>query len=172
MGSQAAEERERFEHALAEILAAAADRSIALRVLGALAFHMRCPRHGYLQAALGRIYTDLGSAAYGVDAKKIQQLFTDSLGYRADEMVFVESEGARMMFDQPNRSCGSKRRTSSTRYRHQPGPSPDRAGRREGLGLDAHIGWIEARVALHAGQDAAAVHLEGELSANGLEVRG
>jgi len=101
MGSQAAGERERFERALAEVLTAARDRDIRLRLLGALAFHVRCPRYGYLQAALGRIYTDLDFAAYGADAKRIQQLFTDGLGYRADEMVFVESEGARMMFDHP-----------------------------------------------------------------------
>ncbi len=102
MGSQAAGERERFERAFAEALAAAHNEGVRLRLLGALAFHMRCPRYGYLQAALGRIYTDLDFAAYGADAKKIQQLFTGGLGYRADEMVFVESEGARMMFDHPD----------------------------------------------------------------------
>jgi len=70
-------------------------------ILGSLAFHLHCPRYGYLQAALGRVYTDIDLAGYSREAPAVQKLLSGRLGYTADEMMYVESEGARMMFEHP-----------------------------------------------------------------------
>ncbi len=102
IGRQDPAERLRFEGEVARILEAAKAARLTLRILGALAFHLHCPRYGYLQAALGRIYTDIDLAGYSREAPAVHKLFAGHLGYTADQMIYVESEGARMIFEQPN----------------------------------------------------------------------
>ncbi len=102
IGTQDPAERLRFEREVERILEAANATGLTLRILGSLAFHLHCPRYGYLQAALGRIYTDIDLAAYSRESRAVQKLFTGHLGYTADEMIYVESEGARMMFEHSN----------------------------------------------------------------------
>ena len=100
MGEQDLAEREKFENELKHILKSSEEAGILLRVIGSLAFQMHCPQFGYLQAALGRAYTDIDFAAYGNQSTPIQQLLT-SLGYRENREVFIGSEGMRAIFDQP-----------------------------------------------------------------------
>ena len=100
MGEQNLAEREKFENELKHILKASQEAGILLRVIGSLAFQMHCPQFGYLQAAMGRAYTDIDFAAYSRQSKQIQQLLT-SLGYRENREVFIASEGMRAIFDQP-----------------------------------------------------------------------
>src|SRR5574341_1692387 len=45
-----------------------------------------CPKFGYLQAAMGRAYTDIDFAAYRSQTKQIQELLT-SLGYSENREV-------------------------------------------------------------------------------------
>ncbi|MDP2776624.1 MAG: hypothetical protein Q8O48_03195, partial [Anaerolineales bacterium] len=63
MGEQDRSEREKFENELQAILKASDDANILLRVIGSLAFQMHCPQFGYLQAAMGRAYTDIDFGA-------------------------------------------------------------------------------------------------------------
>jgi hypothetical protein len=100
MGEQDLAEREKFESELRHILKASDEAGILLRVIGSLAFQMHCPQFGYLQAAMGRAYTDIDFAAYGKQSKQIQELLT-SLGYKENREVFINSEGARAIFDKP-----------------------------------------------------------------------
>ena len=100
MGEQDLAEREKFENELKHILKASEQAGILLRVIGSLAFQMHCPQFGYLQAAMGRAYTDIDFAAYGKQSKQIQGLLT-SLGYMENREVFINSEGERAIFDQP-----------------------------------------------------------------------
>jgi hypothetical protein len=100
MGEQDLAEREKFEKELKHILKTSEEAGILLRVIGSLAFQMHCPRLGYLQAAMGRAYTDIDFAAYGKQSKQIQQLLT-SLGYQENREVFINSEGERAIFDKP-----------------------------------------------------------------------
>ncbi len=102
MGSQDPAERHRFEDEVRRIIEAAQETGLTLRILGSLAFHLHCPRYGHLQAALGRIYTDIDLAGYGREASAVHNLFARHLGYTADQMIYVESEGGRMIFEQPN----------------------------------------------------------------------
>ncbi len=100
MGQQSQAERQTFERELQRILKASEEGGILLRVIGSLAFQMHCPTYGYLQAALGRTYTDIDFAAYSRQAKAIQEMMI-ALGYRENREVFLVSEGQRAIFEHP-----------------------------------------------------------------------
>jgi hypothetical protein len=100
MGEQDRSEREKFENELKRILKASDDSAVLLRVIGSLAFQMHCPQYGYLQAAMGRAYTDIDFAAYSKQTKQIQALMT-SLGYTENREVFIASEGDRAIYENP-----------------------------------------------------------------------
>jgi hypothetical protein len=73
---------------------------VALRLLGALAFAKRCPNHAYLQETLKRVYTDIDFAAYGRQVKQVRALLGHE-GFVEDELMYVESEGSRMVLNHP-----------------------------------------------------------------------
>ena len=100
MGEQDRSEREKFENELKRILQASDEAGILLRVIGSLAFQMHCPQYGYLQAALGRAYTDIDFAAYSRQARQISDLMAGT-GYVENREVFIGSEGERAIFDKP-----------------------------------------------------------------------
>jgi hypothetical protein len=103
MGGQDLAEREKFESELKRILKASEDAGILLRVIGSLAFQMHCPQFGYLQAAMGRAYTDIDFGAYSRQTKQVQELFA-KLGYGEDREVFIVSEGERAIYEKPGTS--------------------------------------------------------------------
>jgi len=100
MGEQDRAEREKYEGELKRVLKASDDAGILLRVIGSLAFQMHCPKYGYLQAALGRAYTDIDFAAYGRQSREIQALMA-GLGYGENREVFIVSGSARAIFERP-----------------------------------------------------------------------
>lgn len=100
MGVQDLAEREKFESELKHILKSSEEAGILLRVIGSLAFQMHCPQFGYLQAAMGRAYTDIDFAAYGKQSRQIHELLT-SFGYQENREIFINSEGERAIFDKP-----------------------------------------------------------------------
>lgn len=100
MGEQDHSEREKFENELKAILKASEDAGILMRVIGSLAFQMHCPQFGYLQAAMGRAYTDIDFAAYSQQNKQISELM-GKMGYVDNREVFIASEGERAIFDKP-----------------------------------------------------------------------
>jgi hypothetical protein len=99
MGEQDQAERERFENELRRILNASEEAGLSLRVIGSLAFQMHCPEYGFLQAAMGRAYTDIDFAAYKKQSKEIKALMA-GLGYVEDREVSIVSEGDRAIFNQ------------------------------------------------------------------------
>lgn len=101
MGEQGQEERERFENELHRIITASGKAGLILRVIGSLAFQMHCPEYGYLQAAMGRAYTDIDFAGYKKQAKEVKVLMA-GLGYVEDREVFIVSEGDRSIFNNPD----------------------------------------------------------------------
>jgi hypothetical protein len=103
MGQQDQAERDRFENELKRILNASDQAGVLLRVIGSLAFQMHCPRFGFLQAAMGRAYTDIDFGAYKKQVKEIKILMT-GLGYVEDREVFIVSEGNRAIFNNPSSS--------------------------------------------------------------------
>jgi len=101
MGEQDRAERERFENELKRIIQASQEAGLVLRVIGSLAFQMHCPQLGYLQQAMGRVYTAIDFAAYRKQAKGIQALMA-GLGYKENREVFIVSEGDRSIYNNPN----------------------------------------------------------------------
>src|SRR5271169_4334115 len=100
MGKQDQAERDKFENELKRILKIGDESGIILRVIGSLAFQLHCQEFGYLQAAMGRAYTDIDFAAYGRQTKQIQELMT-RLGYKENQEVFIVSEGQRAIYENP-----------------------------------------------------------------------
>lgn len=103
MHEQDRSEREKFETELKAILKASDESGILLRVIGSLAFQMHCPEFGYLQAAMGRAYTDIDFAAYSRQAKQISELMA-GMGYVENREVYIGSEGERAIFDKTGTS--------------------------------------------------------------------
>lgn len=103
MGSQDQSEREKFENELQRILTASEESNVTLRVIGSLAFQMHCPKYGYLQAAMGRAYTDIDFAGYRSEARAVNEMMT-ALDYKESREVFIMSEGDRSIFHQVNGS--------------------------------------------------------------------
>jgi hypothetical protein len=93
-------EQEAFEAEAERLLRAARADGVTLRLLGALAFKQRCPRHARLQETLKRLYTDIDFAAYSKQARQLRALLARE-GYVEDEMTYVESEGSRMVLNHP-----------------------------------------------------------------------
>jgi len=100
MGEQNQSERDKFENELKRILRAGDESAIILRVICSLAIQIHCQKFGYLQAAMGRAYTDIDFAAYGRQTKPIQELMT-RLGYIENQEVFIVSEGQRAIYENP-----------------------------------------------------------------------
>ncbi len=93
-------DREAFEAEGDRLLTAARQEGVTLRLLGALAFARRCPRHAHLQDRLGRQYTDIDFAAYGREAERVRRLLARE-GYAEDPGIYVESEGSRLVLEHP-----------------------------------------------------------------------
>jgi len=98
MGEQSETERGKFESELKRIIEASSNAGLMLRVIGSLAFQMHCPKYGYLQAAMGRAYTDIDFAAYRKQTKEIRSLMA-GLGYVENREVSIISEGSRSIFE-------------------------------------------------------------------------
>ena len=98
MGAQDGAERAKFENELWRIIAASNEAGLTLRVIGSLAFQIHCPQYGYLQAAMGRAYTDIDFACYASEAMDVKILMA-GLGYVENQQVSLFSEGSRAIFD-------------------------------------------------------------------------
>ena len=101
MGEQDQAEREKFLNELQRIFKTSEKVGVTLRVIGSLSFQMHCSKFGYLQAALGRAYTDIDFAGYRKQSKQIKEMMLD-LGYEEIREVFIISEGDRAIFHQVN----------------------------------------------------------------------
>jgi len=93
-------DKREFEAEADRLVRGANANGLVLRVLGALAFHHRCPGHSHLQERLKREYTDVDFGAYGRQVRQIQA-FLAAQGYVEDEMVYVESQGSRLVLNHP-----------------------------------------------------------------------
>ena len=75
---------------------AAKKEGVLLRLMGALAFHMHCPKFSYMQEMLGRTFTDIDFASYRKEISGINTLFA-GLGYQSDVRVRALF-GSRLIF--------------------------------------------------------------------------
>jgi hypothetical protein len=83
------------------IAAEAQERGVVLRLLGALAFSLRCPQYAQLRSDLGRELTDLDYVGLSKQWDDIVQLLT-SLGYEFDERRAMLHGQDRLIFFHPS----------------------------------------------------------------------
>jgi hypothetical protein len=74
---------EEFERQALEIISVAESKGIQLRLLGAVAFRIRCPINQGLQQSMKRVLTDIDFAAYYMQEKSIDKLFLKEMGYES-----------------------------------------------------------------------------------------
>jgi hypothetical protein len=77
------------------IIAGAEKRNLHLRLLGAIAFQIQCPKYNYLSRKLNRILTDLDFAGYSREGNKVAEMMRE-FGY-ADEPTITALFGHRRM---------------------------------------------------------------------------
>jgi len=85
-----------FLEEMQRIMETAKTDDVLLRLLGALAFHIHCPKFSYMQEMLGRTFTDIDFASYGKESSRISKLFA-KLGYQIDPRVRALF-GSRLIF--------------------------------------------------------------------------
>ncbi|HEY8168454.1 MAG TPA: hypothetical protein VIF84_07060 [Candidatus Limnocylindrales bacterium] len=95
-------ERAILEAEVGRIEAAAAAAGATVRVLGSIGVAMHCPDAAVLLPAFDRTYADIDLAGYRSQTKALFAALA-GLGYREDRDVYITSEGARSIYEDPAR---------------------------------------------------------------------
>jgi len=82
---------------LLELLNREENKDIIMRLIGALAFYTRCKKFCYLQAEMGREFTDIDFASYRKFTKRIIE-FLKTCGYEEDMQVNQMFGESRLLF--------------------------------------------------------------------------
>ena len=82
------------------VIAQAKDRDLHLRLLGAIAFQIQCPKFNFLSRKLNRILTDFDFAGYSKESNKIAAMMRE-LGYADEPAVTTLFGHKRMLWDHP-----------------------------------------------------------------------
>ena len=95
-------DRATLEAEVTRIVDAADAAGVAVRVLGSIGVALHCQDAAVLLPSFERTYADIDFVAYRRDSKVLSGVLT-GLGYRDDREVYIASEGARSIFDDPLR---------------------------------------------------------------------
>lgn len=95
-------ERAALEAEVRRIVAAGEAIGLPVRVLGSVGVALHCHDAAAILPSFERTYADIDLAAYRRDARRLADVLA-RMGYRDDREVFVGSEGARSIFDDPVR---------------------------------------------------------------------
>ena len=95
-------DRATLEAEVTRLVGAAGAIGVPLRVLGSVAVALHCPDSSALLPSFDRTYADIDFAAYRGDGMRLTDLLTE-LGYVDRREVYITSEGARSIFDEPRR---------------------------------------------------------------------
>lgn len=71
-----------------------------LRLIGALAFHLHCPRYKHIHEKWGRVFTDTDFVAKSEHQQLIIEAYAE-IGYKDDEMITTLYGSDRLVFDNP-----------------------------------------------------------------------
>lgn len=99
------------------IMKQAEEKGITLRVLGAIAFRIHCPKYKRLQYELGRELSDIDFAAYLKDIERVEELFL-GMGYQQNEMVKRLFGTQRRIFFHPEKPIHSDVFIDKLRFCH------------------------------------------------------
>lgn len=91
-----------LEAEVTRLVDAAATAGVTLRVLGSIGVALHCPDSAALLPSFERTYADIDLIAYRGGAKALTGLLT-SIGYIDDRAVYIASEGARSILEDPHR---------------------------------------------------------------------
>lgn len=91
-----------LEAEVLRIVEAADAAGLTIRVLGSIGVALHCHDAAAIIPSFERTYADIDFAAYRREAKAIVSLL-GGLGYADDREVYIASEGARSIFDHPER---------------------------------------------------------------------
>jgi hypothetical protein len=83
------------------IIVRAKQDDLHLRLLGAIAFQIQCPKFNFLSRKLNRILTDLDFAGYSKEGSKVALVMRE-LGYVDEPTVTAMFGQRRMIFDHPS----------------------------------------------------------------------
>ena len=83
-----------------EIVAEAQKQGAIIRLLGAVAFNIHCPKYGHFQTQANRHFTDLDFAAYFSQHDAIRKVFT-KLKFEEDREVAVVFARQRLIYYKP-----------------------------------------------------------------------
>ena len=95
-------DRATLEAEVARIVAAASRAGVAVRVLGSIGVALHCPDAAALLPSFERTYADIDLVGYKRNARALGTVLAE-LGYRDDREVYLASEGARSIYDDPAR---------------------------------------------------------------------
>jgi hypothetical protein len=97
---QSEDERQRYETEATNLVEAAREQAITLRVLGGVAFGLQCPHYAVLHRILGRSYSDINLAAHRDQASRVASFFA-TLGYGEDAEINLTYASEHMIFYHP-----------------------------------------------------------------------
>jgi hypothetical protein len=80
------------------IVNAAQERNLNLRLLGAIAFQLHCPKYNYLTAKLRRTLSDVDFAGYSSEREPIDRMMRE-FGYSDQPMITALFGARRMIWD-------------------------------------------------------------------------
>jgi len=89
-----------FVEEAAKIVDAAKEKGIALRIMGATAVRIHCPKFSYLHDALQREITDIDFVGYSKQNSNVLKLL-DALGYVSDKRMRMFQFMGRYLFENP-----------------------------------------------------------------------
>lgn len=82
------------------IINCAKKRGVQLRLIGALAFNLHCPKFNHIHDKWGRVFTDTDFVARSEDSSALIEAYQE-LGYQNDEMIATLYGDKRLIFDHP-----------------------------------------------------------------------
>ena len=90
-------QEDRLIQQLNQILEMANEHKAVVRVMGALAVRIHCPRFKHIEYKLGRELTDIDLAANGRHQHQIEKMFTQ-VGWNENRAVRMFTAGKRWLF--------------------------------------------------------------------------
>lgn len=88
-----------------ELVDAARERGLELRILGSLAYRLHCPANLDLFEQMKRDLTDIDLAGRGDERKQVRS-FLEGRGFVIDQDMLVTTEGKRYSFTEPGSGTG------------------------------------------------------------------
>lgn len=83
-----------------KIIERAEEHGVPLRLIGALAFNLHCPKFNYIHDQWGRVFTDTDFVARSEHGPTLIKVYSE-LGYRDNEMITTLYGEKRLVFDHP-----------------------------------------------------------------------